>query len=66
MEICLNSFDSTDRYDDGVTVDYAFMIRMWSALDRSITRFNRECGVILPRAKENLKSREGRRKNSGK
>ena len=49
METCLNSFSSIDRYDDGVTVDYAFMIRMWSALDRSIARFNRECGVIMPK-----------------
>ena len=46
MEICMNSFSSVDRYDDGVTVDYAFMIRMWSALDRSIARFNRECGAM--------------------
>ena len=49
METCWSSFSFTDRYDDGVTVDYAFMIRMWSALDRSITRFNRECGVIKPK-----------------
>ena len=49
MESCLNSFASIDRLDDGVTVDYAFMIRMWSALDRSIARFNRECGVIMPK-----------------
>jgi hypothetical protein len=49
MEICMNSFSSIDRYDDGVTVDYAFMIRMWSALDRSIARFNRECGVMPKR-----------------
>jgi hypothetical protein len=48
MESCLNSFASIDRFDDGVTVDYAFMIRMWSALDRSIARFNRECGVVMP------------------
>ncbi|HTH37180.1 MAG TPA: hypothetical protein VL572_04400 [Pyrinomonadaceae bacterium] len=49
MEIYMNSFASIDRYDDGVTLDYAFMIRMWSALDRSIARFNRECGVIIPK-----------------
>ena len=33
MELCLNSFDSADRFDDGITVDYAFMIRMWGAFD---------------------------------
>ena len=51
MESCLNSFSSIDRFDDGVTVDYAFMIRMWSALDRSIARFNRECGVIIAKSR---------------
>jgi hypothetical protein len=50
METYMSSFASVDRYDDGVAVDYAFMIRMWSALDRSISRFNRECGVMPRRA----------------
>ena len=48
METYMSSFASVDRYDDGVTLDYASMIRMWSALDRSITRFNRQCGVVMP------------------
>ncbi len=37
--------ESMDRYDDGVTLDYASMIRMWSAFDRSLSTFNRRCGV---------------------
>jgi hypothetical protein len=47
MDTCLNSFSTIDRYDDGVAVDYAFMIRMWSAFDRSLTAFERKVG--LPR-----------------
>ena len=42
MDTCLNSFSSIDRYDDGVAVDYAFMIRMWSAFDRSLAAFERK------------------------
>ena len=49
METYMSSFASVDRYDDGVTLDYASMIRMWSALDRSIARFNRQCGVVMPK-----------------
>ena len=50
MELTLNnSFSNIDRLDDGVTIDYAFLMRMWSAFDRSITRFNRECGVLPSR-----------------
>lgn len=41
--------ESMDRYDDGVAADYASMIRMWSAFDRSLNTFNRRCGVIVPR-----------------
>ena len=66
METCLNTFSSIDRYDDGVTVDYAFMIRMWSALDRSIARFNRECGVIMPRLRSASGNAESRNKNRNK
>jgi hypothetical protein len=39
------TMNSTDRYDDGVAVDYAFMIRMWSAFDRSLSAFERKCGL---------------------
>lgn len=60
MEICLNNFDSVTKYDDGVAVDYAFMIRMWSAFDRSIDAFERRCGLpaLDPRGKEAYKPRE--------
>lgn len=33
------------RFDDGIIADYAVMIRMWSAFDRSIAEFDRECGL---------------------
>ena len=39
------TLNSIDRYVDGVAVDYAFMIRMWSAFDRSLTAFERKCGL---------------------
>ena len=42
-------FAEQDRYDDGIVVDYATMIRMWSTLDRSVAAFNRECGFITLR-----------------
>ncbi|MGB7210398.1 MAG: hypothetical protein WBD27_17215 [Pyrinomonadaceae bacterium] len=38
-----------DHYDDGIVVDYATMIRMWSTLDRSVAAFNRNCGIITLR-----------------
>jgi hypothetical protein len=41
--------ESMDRYDDGVAIDYASMIRMWSAFDRSLNAFKRRCGVIVSR-----------------
>ena len=63
MELCLNSFDSTDRFDDGIMVDYAFMIRMWSAFDRSITRFNRECGLPKLRLSKQLDRKSGEEKS---
>jgi hypothetical protein len=50
---------SNDRYDDGLPLDYASMIRMWSAFDRSISAFNRECGVIVARRRPDQKSPEG-------
>lgn len=37
---------SDERLDDGVPVDYAMMMRMWSAFHRSIIAFERECGVL--------------------
>ena len=60
METCMNSFASIDRYDDGVTLDYAFMIRMWSALDRSIARFNSECGVVMPKRTATKRDRDSK------
>lgn len=42
-------FSDQDRYDDGIVVDYATMIRMWTTLDRSVAAFNRNCGVITLR-----------------
>lgn len=42
-------FSDQDRYDDGIVVDYATMVRMWSTLDRSVTAFNRNCGFITLR-----------------
>lgn len=46
MNTYIPRLDLIDRYDDGVSVDYASMIRMWSAFDRSISTFNRRCGVV--------------------
>jgi hypothetical protein len=42
QEICAQY----DRYDDGIVVDCATMVRMWSTLDRSLASFNRKCGMI--------------------
>lgn len=55
---------TSDRYDDGVILDYASMIRMWSAFDRSISAFNRECGVIVarPTTKHRDVERKGKRR----
>ena len=46
METYQELFPEQDRYDDGIVVDYATMVRMWSTLDRSVAAFNRKCGVI--------------------
>jgi hypothetical protein len=45
MKTYIPRLDSINRYDDGITLDYASMIRMWTAFDRSLNAFNRECGV---------------------
>lgn len=42
-------FSDQDRYDDGIVVDYATMVRMWSTLDRSVTAFNKDFGFITLR-----------------
>ena len=55
MDTCFNTFSNIDRYDDGVAVDYAFMIRMWSAFDRSLAAFERSVG--LPRISAVKKTR---------
>lgn len=54
--------ESSDRYDDGVSLDYASMIRMWSAFDRSISAFNRECGVIIARRASERRPADRQRK----
>ncbi|MGD9564043.1 MAG: hypothetical protein AB7F88_17330 [Pyrinomonadaceae bacterium] len=46
MNTSIRKTESIDRYDDGIVLDYASMIRMWSAFDRSLAAFNRKCGVI--------------------
>jgi hypothetical protein len=49
MEAYTEILRDQDHYDDGIVVDYATMIRMWSTLDRSMTAFNRKCGFITLR-----------------
>ena len=45
MNICIARRGALARYDDGILTDYSAMIRMWSAFDRSIDSFNRQCGL---------------------
>lgn len=46
MESYLTNLTTPNRYDDGLNIDYAMMIRLWSSFDRSVGAFNRNCGVI--------------------
>lgn len=46
MQSCLNTITSVARYDDGFTNDYSMMIRLWSSFNRSVSDFNRRCGVM--------------------
>lgn len=46
MDTYQELFPIQDRYDDGIVVDYATLVRMWSSLDRSVVAFNRKCGII--------------------
>lgn len=55
-------FSDQDRYDDGIIVDYATMVRMWSTLDRSVTAFNRKCGVVTIRPWKDSSDTNGRQK----
>lgn len=58
-------FAEQDRYDDGIVVDYATMIRMWSTLDRSVAAFNRSCGIITLRPAKDADTAKGApKKNS--
>lgn len=52
MHTCPNTLTSAARYDDGVTNDYAMMIRLWSSIDRSVAAFNRRCGVLKPLSRD--------------
>jgi hypothetical protein len=36
-----------ERFSDGLQKDYAFMLRMWSALNFSLAAFKHECGLPL-------------------
>ncbi|HMQ03300.1 MAG TPA: hypothetical protein PKD26_05245 [Pyrinomonadaceae bacterium] len=49
MGICFETLSSAYRLDDGLTMDYSTMIRMWSALDRSLKAFSRRCGGPNPK-----------------
>ncbi len=42
-------FAEHERYADGVSADYPTLIRMWSALNRSVAAFNQDCGIITLR-----------------
>lgn len=66
MNTFTQSQNSTERYDDGVESDYASMIRMWSAFDRSLNAFKRECGVVAARRKAaaGVSGDRGKRRNS--
>ncbi len=60
-------FTDQDRYDDGIVVDYATMIRMWSTLDRSVAVFNRNCGFITLRpSKDDTECSGGAKKDQSK
>jgi len=43
------SLTQSDRYDDGLAIDYPMMIRLWTSFDRSVAAFNQKCGVIAAR-----------------
>ena len=63
MEAYTEILRDQDHYDDGIVVDYATMIRMWSTLDRSMAAFNRNCGFITLRpSKDAVESTCNRKK----
>lgn len=67
MDTFQEIFSDQDRYDDGIIVDYATMIRMWSTLDRSVAAFNRNCGIITLRPSKVPEDANGnRQKNRAK
>lgn len=67
MDTYQEIFSDQDRYDDGIVVDYATMIRMWSTLDRSVNAFNRNCGIItLHPSKDSAASSDSAKKDRSK
>lgn len=66
MEIELVQMNTARRIDDGMTVDYAAMIRMWSAFHRSISSFNRKCGVVNGKSETSAKGKTAKRGKSGR
>ncbi|NOT46497.1 MAG: hypothetical protein HOP17_01925 [Acidobacteria bacterium] len=67
MQTCLNNLTSTDRYDDGLSIDYAMMIRLWSSIDRSVAAFNRRCGVLKPSSRDIARlSNDGKKESRSK
>ncbi len=67
MDTYQEIFSDQDHYDDGIVVDYATMVRMWSTLDRSVAAFNKNCGVITLRPwKESSAAINGPKKDHSK
>lgn len=62
MDSCLNLCVTTERYNDGVTMNYSSMIRMWSTFDRAIKKFQIECGVLDARSQRH--DRGSRQRNA--
>jgi len=55
------TLNSMERYDDGVALDYAFMIRMWGAFSRSLTAFDRKCGLpVIDRERINVPKKQAK------
>ena len=66
MEGFTNTFSSMDHYDDGISVNYAMMLRMWSAFDRSMAAFDRKCGLSPRRKKAEPNVRSGETSENSK
>lgn len=63
METFTSSIPKSKRYSDGVSHDYAAMLQLWSALNRSITAFDRKCGMktITPIGHKQLPTNAGKK-----